>query len=266
KAITFNRFLVQEYIALGQRVKTFTLEIQNAQKEWEEVASETTIGYKRILRLPNLTTHKIRFTIQDSKASPTISNIEFYNAPLLITNPDIKRDRNGVVTITSLNENLQMYYTLDGSEPSTASIKYDERFMMEKNATIKAITLDPKSGRKSPVIKRGFHLSPAKWTILNSTDEQSNHILDGDRNTSWHRSGAQMPIDLIIDLGETLTLQGFRYLPDQGYEPKGIIFNYQFLTSLDGKKWTMSSSGEFANINNSPVWQEKVFTTASARF
>lgn len=266
KAITFNRFLVQEYITLGQRVKAFTLEIQNTQKEWEEVASETTIGYKRILRLPNLTTNKVRFTIQDAKASPTISNIEFYNAPQLITNPEIKRDRNGVVTIGSLNENLQLYYTLDGSEPSTESIKYKERFMMEKNATIKAIALDPESGRTSPVVKREFHLSPAKWTIINSTDEQSNYVLDGNRSTSWHLTGLQMPIDLIIDLGETLTLKGFRYLPDQGHEPKGIIFNYQFLASLDGKTWTLSSSGEFANINNSPIWQEKLFAPTAARF
>src|SRR5690606_20337462 len=138
------------------------------------------------------------------------------------------------------NKNLQIFYTIDGSEPSTESIKYEERFILEKSATLKAVAIDPLSGRKSPVIKRDFDLSPVKWTIINSTDEQGNRILDGNRNTSWHRSGTQMPIDLVIDLVETHTLKGFRYLPDQGHEPKGIIFNYQFLTSLDGKKWTAS--------------------------
>src|SRR5690606_33588029 len=138
---------------------------------------------------------------------------------------------------------------------STESIAYEERFSIEKKGTIKAVAIDFGTGRKSPVIKREFDISPAKWTVINATDKQVYRILDGNRNSSWAQSGTQMPIDLIIDLGETVNLQGFRYLPDQGHEPKGIISNYQFLTSLDGKKWTMRSSGEFANINNNPVWQ-----------
>src|SRR5690606_33459711 len=138
---------------------------------------------------------------------------------------------------------------IDGSEPSTESNKYNGPFIMEKNATVKAIATDSLSGRQSPVIKREFDISPTKWTIINSTDKQNDRILDGNRNTSWHLSAPEMPIDLIIDLGETFTIKGFRYLPDQGHEPKGIITDYEFQASLDGKKWTTSSSGEFANIN-----------------
>ncbi|MBT6004146.1 MAG: alpha-L-fucosidase [Prolixibacteraceae bacterium] len=49
-----NRFLVQEDIRLGQRVKKFNLEafIEN---EWQKIANETTIGRKRILRFPMTT-------------------------------------------------------------------------------------------------------------------------------------------------------------------------------------------------------------------
>ncbi|NQU87240.1 MAG: alpha-L-fucosidase [Mariniphaga sp.] len=75
----FNRFLMQEYIKLGQRIQEFTLEafIEN---EWKEIASETTIGYKRILRFPNVTASKVRLNIQVSKACPVISEIGIYNA------------------------------------------------------------------------------------------------------------------------------------------------------------------------------------------
>ena len=78
--VEFNRFLIQEYIPLGQRVQEFTLEAM-VEDNWNLLASETTIGYKRILRLPTVKTSRIRLTIIRSKASPLISNIELYNAP-----------------------------------------------------------------------------------------------------------------------------------------------------------------------------------------
>jgi len=81
KPTEINRFLVQEYIKLGQRVKKFTVEA-NTEDGWNQIANETTIGRKRILRFPSVTTDKLKFTVVDSKACPVISNIEVYNAPL----------------------------------------------------------------------------------------------------------------------------------------------------------------------------------------
>ncbi len=75
--LEIRRFLVQEYIPLGQRVQEFTVEAY-VNDQWTELASETTIGYKRILRFPCVTTDKVRFTIIKSKACPVISNIEMY--------------------------------------------------------------------------------------------------------------------------------------------------------------------------------------------
>jgi alpha-L-fucosidase len=77
KPTEIQRFLVQEYIKLGQRVQAFTVEAY-VDEQWIELARETTIGYKRILRFPAVITTKIRFTILKSKASPVISNIELY--------------------------------------------------------------------------------------------------------------------------------------------------------------------------------------------
>ena len=88
KPTTFNRFLAQEYIRLGQRVKAFTLEAL-VDGNWKEVASATTIGYKRILVFPSVTATKIRFNITDAKACPVISNIGVYNAPQILTAPSI---------------------------------------------------------------------------------------------------------------------------------------------------------------------------------
>ncbi|MCB0651112.1 MAG: alpha-L-fucosidase [Saprospiraceae bacterium] len=77
KETTFNRFLIQEYIPLGQRVKAFSLEAKTTDG-WVEIAKETTIGYKRMLRLPDITATAIRLNIEDSKACPVISGIRVY--------------------------------------------------------------------------------------------------------------------------------------------------------------------------------------------
>lgn len=69
--------ILQEYIKLGQRIKSFTVDawIGNT---WKPIAQATTIGYKRILKLEPVETNKLRINITASKACPLISNIEVY--------------------------------------------------------------------------------------------------------------------------------------------------------------------------------------------
>jgi alpha-L-fucosidase len=69
--------LLQEYIRLGQRIKSFNVEVWN-KGEWKKVADATTIGYKRILKITPVETDRIRVNFTDSKASPVISNIEIF--------------------------------------------------------------------------------------------------------------------------------------------------------------------------------------------
>lgn len=83
--VTFNRLVLQEFIELGQRVQQFSVEIKK-RGVFEEIASETTIGYKRILRLPTISTNSLRISIKKAKGSPTISNIELFNAT---TEPEV---------------------------------------------------------------------------------------------------------------------------------------------------------------------------------
>jgi len=69
--------VVQEYIRLGQRVKSFVVEVWNG-NDWVNVASGTTIGHKRILPLGDVETSKIRIRITDAKACLLLSNVELY--------------------------------------------------------------------------------------------------------------------------------------------------------------------------------------------
>lgn len=72
-----NYIFVQEYIKLGQRVRTFDVEVEK-DGQWEKVAASTTIGYKKILRLSPVTTSKVRISITGARACPLISNVEIY--------------------------------------------------------------------------------------------------------------------------------------------------------------------------------------------
>ncbi len=69
--------LLQEYIKLGQRLKSFVIEAR-AGDTWNVIGEGTTIGYKRIVKVEPVETTAVRITIRDAKACPVISNIELY--------------------------------------------------------------------------------------------------------------------------------------------------------------------------------------------
>ena len=84
----FNRFLAEEYIALGQRVRKFTLEAM-VNGQWQPLENSlaeegdglTTIGHRRIICFPTVAATSLRFTITDAKACPLLSRIGIYLAP-----------------------------------------------------------------------------------------------------------------------------------------------------------------------------------------
>jgi len=67
--------VLQEYIKLGQRVKSFNGEVFQDRK-WKRVANATTIGYKRILKISPLEANKVRVNITGAKACLAIANLE----------------------------------------------------------------------------------------------------------------------------------------------------------------------------------------------
>lgn len=77
-AKTFNLIQIQEYIPLGQRIKSFTVETLNADGSWTEIASETTIGYKRIIPIEEVTTSKVRLNITGAYACPVLNGFALY--------------------------------------------------------------------------------------------------------------------------------------------------------------------------------------------
>ncbi|MFZ0455496.1 MAG: discoidin domain-containing protein, partial [Ignavibacteriaceae bacterium] len=266
KPATFNRFLAQEYIRLGQRVKAFTIEAL-VDKSWKEIAEATTIGYKRILRFPSVTATMVRFNITDSKSCPVISDIGIYDAPQILTSLSVIRNQTGEIIITPADAESVVYYTLDGSAPTPDSKKYTGPFLTKGKQEVRAIAYDSASGKSSPECRENFDLPRTDWKIVGVDDAKAYAILDGDPSTAWHQpKDKKLPVDLVIDMGKEQNICGFRYFPDQALWGPGIITNYQFYVSRDNLKWKLADKGEFSNIKNNPLWQIKKFAAEKVRY
>jgi alpha-L-fucosidase len=78
--VRFDRIVLQEPLALGQRIEAWTIDAEQ-NGAWSEVARGTTIGHKRIARFAAITASRVRVTIVKSRACPAISTIAVYMAP-----------------------------------------------------------------------------------------------------------------------------------------------------------------------------------------
>src|SRR5262249_43015209 len=74
--VEFSRLVLQEHISLGQRVQHWTAEAF-AGGRWSLIAEGTTIGHKRIARVPPTLTSRLRVTVT-ARACPVISTIGVY--------------------------------------------------------------------------------------------------------------------------------------------------------------------------------------------
>lgn len=77
--ITFNVSLIQEDIALSQRVEEYRLEAWDGQG-WKQITEGTTIGHKKLDRFPDVTASKVKLTIAKSLAPPLIRAFGLYRA------------------------------------------------------------------------------------------------------------------------------------------------------------------------------------------
>ena len=80
KPVTISRVMIQEYVKLGQRVKSFYLE-GCKDGNWFRINTydeTTTVGYKRIVRFDPVEVDKLVIYFEESRGPLCISNIEAY--------------------------------------------------------------------------------------------------------------------------------------------------------------------------------------------
>ena len=150
-----------------------------------------------------------------------------------------------MVTITSASTDPVFHYTLNGTEPTTASAKFTKAFSFPQSGTIKAKAFIEGGKKSGATVTTTLDLAPTSWT------SEAAKAIDGDPGTFWSKQG--YPQDVVVDLGPAVKINGFTYTPR---ERGGIIYTYEFYLSQDGKNWgSPVAKGSFANILNSPVKQ-----------
>lgn len=75
--VSFSVLSLQENIRHGQRVEAFILE-QFVNGEWKEIIKGTTIGYKRLLSFPMVTTNRVRLRLPESRGEIRLASFGLY--------------------------------------------------------------------------------------------------------------------------------------------------------------------------------------------
>ena len=78
KPVTFDRVVLQEGIALGQRIQSYQLQT-HTDEGWQTVSAGTSIGHKKIDVFQPVVSSKIRLELKTDVLPPTIREIGLYN-------------------------------------------------------------------------------------------------------------------------------------------------------------------------------------------
>ena len=269
--VTVNRFMIQEAVSThGERVEAHALDVW-IDNGWKEVAAATNIGYKRILRFPDVMTSRFRLRIKEARYIPVLAKVGAFYYKSHPPELQIQRDRNGFVQIRpkkhhfrwkphgqnaakNLNSGMQIYYTVDGSDPGTRSKRYDKSFFIPEG-TVKAVAVLNKN--RGPVTGKTFGTPKKQWKLVKVDSESKKHkaayAFDGFENTYWQSNESNNPVHFIgIDLGEKQTINTFSYLP-QKVNSGGMIERGVIQISADGKKWKDIDYFVFGNLINDPT-------------
>ena len=267
--VTINRLAIMEAIAFsGERVARHAVDAF-IDGGWKEIIESTNIGYRRILRFPDITTNKIRIRILESREIPSISSVSAYyykpHPPVI----RVSRGMDGLVTIEpsqdfswnrtahnsgkNLSIGYEVYYTTDGKEPDASSIKYKEPFLVE-NVELKAVSM--LNGKYGSVCRERIGFIKQEWKVLEVSSEipgnKAAYVFDENRNSYWMSNEENAPHFISIGLGKTYTIKGFAYTPQQK-NAKGMMEKGKFMISNDGKVWKDAYSFEFGNLINDPA-------------
>ena len=130
KPTSINRFLAEEDITQGQRVRKFSLEAE-VDGKWQPLKDAlvdegdglTTIGHRRIICFPTVKATKLRFTILDSKCEPIIKKLGVYLAPELTADiPDAGEKKSSALHIF-FSSPMQMFIDWD-TEQTISTFRY----------------------------------------------------------------------------------------------------------------------------------------------
>lgn len=76
----FDHIVIMEDIAQGERIREYSVEALLPGNRWEQIASGTSVGHKRIERIAPMEVAAVRLTVGRSLATPKIRSLAVYNS------------------------------------------------------------------------------------------------------------------------------------------------------------------------------------------
>lgn len=278
KSIKTNRLIIQEAVSThSERIEEHALDAWIG-GQWQEIAKATNVGFKRILRFPTLTTNKFRIRILSSRMQPAIANVTAHYYEMRPPQLDFSRDKEGKVSIQpkkeefrwkphgedvlgSVKSDMQIRYTLDGSEPTIKSTLYTRPFLM-KSGSVKAVAFS--ANKKGSTATALFGIIKKDWKPLDAEKQTVKHPMilafDEDDQTYWQAQDTKNQ-SLAIDLGKVYELKGFAYTP-QLKNSEGMIEKGRIEISDDGLSWKVVGEFNFGNLINDPTQRQFYFKAA----
>ncbi|WP_419190200.1 alpha-L-fucosidase [Saltatorellus ferox] len=180
----FDEVWLEEPIQLGQRITRFRVLVedeaagqggpkpgalavqqgQGAEAGWREVAAGTTIGARRILRIPETKSRRIRIAIDGTLATPALSRLSLYLSPPKVTvEPKSGTSIHPIPVTLASRAGQQIRYTLDGSEVTAESPLYAEPLSITTTGQLRARAFDGAQASPFEAVARYEVLSNADW-------------------------------------------------------------------------------------------------------
>ena len=154
-----NLVVLQEDITKGQRVEEFEVE-GLVDGQWKSLGKGTTVGYKRILRIPDTQATQLRVKLLSTRLKANISNVAaYYAAPLAETQDEAQ-----------WNNLPRESWKVTAEQPLTIDLG--------KTVTLKAFTYAPQNGEAKPTMAFRYQFSIStdgqQWTEVSTPGEFSN--------------------------------------------------------------------------------------------
>ena len=240
-------------ITIANNIVTLTCNTENAVIHYtldgtDPDASSTV--YISPFTLSDNTTIKA-IAIKNDKTSTIVTKVYEVPEQTIVTEPEIIITENGEVTLVNSTDGAIIYYTTDGTNPSTSSQVYSEAFVIASGTTIKAIAV--KNNVQSLIVSKTYTAAKnyVYYGIISGTLETTVHATDEGLDIS------EASISALTKKEATSNAGTFAFVAAQkDYDAVGLSFKvYAYpakfgeLTEYDFGFGTNSISPEFTKFD-----------------
>ena len=240
-------------ITIANNIVTLTCNTENAVIHYtldgtDPDASSTV--YTSPFTLSDNTTIKA-IAIKNSKTSAIVTKVYEVPEQTIVIEPEIIITENGEVTLVNSTDGATIYYTTDGTNPSTSSQVYSEAFIIASGTTIKAIAV--KNNVQSLIVSKTYTAAKnyVYYGIISGTLETTVHATDEGLDIS------EASISALTKKEATSNAGTFAFVAAQkDYDAVGLSFKvYAYpakfgeLTEYDFGFGTNSISPEFTKFD-----------------